>query len=100
RDRRRFFRTAHALGPEIAGAVGPAVDFFYFADEAGFDPFDLAADVFGSVAGVAHLRGDFVFARGFGEGSDFRDIVAEGLFAIDVLSEQHRRHRSSVVRVV
>jgi len=88
----RVFWPRHTLRPifveeTVGGTIGPDVDFADGTDGVVHDEFAEPASVFGSLTLIAHLGGDFMFARGLGNLTRFPDGVREGLFAIDVLAE-------------
>src|SRR5690242_13455738 len=71
RDGRAIFRAINALGPvfveeAVGGAIGPDMDFADGSDGVVRNEFAESASVFGSLALIAHLRGDFMLAGGLG----------------------------------
>ena len=76
------------------------MDFAHRADCAISDPFVDLAIAFEGHALVAHLRGDFRFARGFGDCAGFVNGAGERLFAIDMLAHANGGHRNDGVIVI
>ena len=82
------------------GAVGPNMDCGGFADDAGLDEFDGAAESFEGAALVAHLSDEFFFlGEGF-EFSGFADGMGEWFLAIDVFTGRESGFGDDAVEVV
>src|SRR5438067_2050243 len=65
-------------------AIGPAMRFGDFADDAGPNVFAELAITFFTVALVAHLRSDFRPGRHRAKSAGFRDVVADWFLAINI----------------
>ncbi|MCG3119911.1 MAG: hypothetical protein ALAOOOJD_02464 [bacterium] len=70
------------------------------ADRTIFDPFHHQTIAFTGAALVAHLRHDFVLARGQSQLARFPNIVCQRLLAIHVFLFAHRRHRGKRMQIV
>ena len=84
----------------VGRAIGPDVRFVNFADGTVPNEFAELARAFGSLALVAHLRGDFFLARGLGELAGFPDGMSERLFAIDMLAKLDGVHGGEGVMMI
>ncbi len=76
------------------------MDFAHFADDTGPDQFAEAAGVFGGLALVAHLGGDFCLAGSLCEEAGFVDGVGEGFLAVNVFAALDGLHGGEGVPVV
>ena len=82
------------------GAVGPTVGFRDLANRAGPDVFAQLAIAFLAVALISHLRGNFCLGRHRAHLPRLGDVVADGLFAIDVYAPLHCHHGRQGVVVI
>lgn len=76
------------------------MDFANWTDGVVHDEFAETASVFGSLALIAHLSGDFVFARGCGDLACFPNGMSERFLAINVLAEFDGGHRNERVKMI